>query len=82
MAGNKRNDPTESKRILDRIARESDPSGSLAVRTGKRVGRHFRADDVDRDDPIELWGTRIGRVIGIVALVVLATWLIAWFSGS
>jgi len=80
MSGDKRNETGESRRILDRIARESDPSGSLAVRTARRVGKHMRAEDADPSDPIEVWGTRIGRVIGIVLLVVLAGWLLSFFA--
>jgi hypothetical protein len=82
MNGNKRNEIEESRRILDRIAKESDPSGSLAVRTARRVEKHMRADDADPSDPIEVWGTRIGRAIGIVLLVVLAGWLLSYFTGG
>jgi hypothetical protein len=82
MSGNKRSEADESRRILDRIARESDPSGSLAVRTARRVEKHMRAEDADQADPIEVWGTRIGRVIGIVLLVVLLGWLLSYFAGG
>jgi hypothetical protein len=82
MNGNKRNDAEESRRILDRVAKESDPSGSLAVRTARRVERHMRADDVDQADSIEVWGTRIGRAAGIILLVVLAGWLLSYVMGS
>lgn len=82
MNGNKRNDTDESRRILDRIAKESDPSGSLAVRTARRVEKHMRAEDADQADSIEVWGTRIGRVIGIVLLVVLLGWLLSYVVGG
>ncbi|MDN2582550.1 hypothetical protein [Aquibium sp. ELW1220] len=82
MSGKKRNEAEESRRILDRIAKESDPSGSLAVRTARRVEKHMRAEDADQSDPIEVWGTRIGRVIGIVLLVVLAGWLLSYLAGA
>jgi RNA 3'-terminal phosphate cyclase len=82
MNGHDRNETEESRRILDRIARESDPSGSLAVRTARRVERHMRAEDADQADAIEVWGTRIGRGIGIVLLVVLAGWLLSYFAGG
>lgn len=80
MSGKERNEAEESRRILDRIARESDPSGSLAVRTARRVGRHMRAEDADPTDPVEVWGTRIGRIIGIILLVALAGWLLSTFA--
>jgi len=80
MDGNRSRNAEESRRILDRVARESDPSGSLAVRTARRVERHLRADDADQQDRIELWGTRIGRVIGTIALVLLGLWLISYIT--
>ena len=82
MNGNKRNETEESRRILDRIAKETDPSGSLAVRAARRVEKHMRAEDADQADPIEVWGTRIGRVIGLVLLVVLLGWLLSYFTGG
>lgn len=72
----------ESRRILDRIAQESDPSGSLAARAARRVRKHVEAPDADQSDPIELWGTRIGRVFGLVLLVVLLYWLYGFFAGN
>lgn len=82
MAERDRDRERESRRILDRMARESDPSGSLAARTARRVRDHVEASDADQDDRIELWGTRIGRVLGLVLLVVLSAWLISFFAGG
>jgi len=67
----------ESRRILDRIAREADssamPQGS---RTAQRVHDHLTAADTDPADPIEYWGTRIGRAIGLVVTIGLIVWLV------
>lgn len=82
MSGNRRDDGEESRRILDRIAKESDPSGSLAHRAARRVERHVRAEDADQTDAVEVWGTRIGRVIGLVMLVVLSAWLLNTIFGG
>lgn len=57
----------ESRRILDRVAREADASGHGA-----------QGQD---DDRIEYWGTRIGRALGLAITVALMAWLayyIAW----
>jgi hypothetical protein len=65
----------ESRRILDRVAREADSSGlALVGRTVERARNHLGAADADRDDWAEVWGTRIGR--GIAAVLTIA--LIAW----
>jgi hypothetical protein len=65
----------ESRRILDRIAREADSSGlALVGRTVERARKHLGAADADEHDWAEVWGTRIGR--GIAAVLTIA--LIAW----
>lgn len=74
---------TESRRILDRVARDS--SGGLAgasvmARAVERSKNHLAAGDADQDDRIELWGTRIGRVLGLAFVVGLAVWLILYLS--
>ncbi len=80
--GKKPNEAEESRRILSRIAQESDPSGSLAVKTARRVERHMRAEDADQADPIEVWGTRIGRAFSLLLFVVLVGWLVSYFMGD
>jgi hypothetical protein len=65
----------ESRRILDRVAREGDAGGfALLGRTAARTRDHLGATDADQSDWAELWGTRIGRLIGALALVALAAW--------
>lgn len=67
----------ESRRILDRIAREADSSGSsLVSRTVRRARDHVSAADVDDSDWIDHLGTRIGRVLGLVICVGLLAWLV------
>ncbi|PLP56763.1 hypothetical protein CYK37_23410 [Mesorhizobium loti] len=72
MAGHAdRDSEHESRRILDRIARETEPGGLPSDRHG-----HDHSDF----DPIEYWGTRIGRVLGLVltiAIVIAAGYYIA-----
>ena len=67
----------ESRRILDRIARESD-GGSLMARTTQRARDHLTAADADRSDWIEHLGTRIGRILGLVITIGLVVWLMAF----
>jgi hypothetical protein len=69
----------ESRRIVRRIQQESDPSASLAARTLHRARRHLEAGDADPHDRVELWGTRIGRVLGLVLFVGLVVWLARLF---
>jgi hypothetical protein len=61
----------ESRRILERVARDS--SGLLG-RTVARARDHFGAADADQADRVELWGTLIGRAIGAVALCAVLLW--------
>ncbi len=68
---------TESKRILDRVAREAESGGrSMTGRVVKRVHGHMAAGDVDRADWAEYWGTRIGRIFSLILLVGLIVWLL------
>lgn len=72
----------ESERILNRISLESDGGSTLFQRTAKRARDHVSARDADADDPIEMWGTRIGRVLGLVLLAGLVIYLILFVTGG
>lgn len=67
---------TETRRILERVSNES-ASGSLASRTKG----HFSAHDADSNDPIEVWGTRIGRFLGLLVLIAMFIWLMISIFG-
>ncbi|MCO4317448.1 hypothetical protein M8997_009660 [Phyllobacterium sp. 21LDTY02-6] len=68
----------DAARILDRVARESSSDGrSLASRTRG----HFSARDADPADSIEVWGTRIGRLLGLLVLIAMFVWLMASIFG-
>ncbi|QND51069.1 hypothetical protein HB779_03555 [Phyllobacterium sp. 628] len=76
-------DVTESKRILDRVNRESAAAGNSVIdRNVARAKNHFNADDADAEDPIEIWGTRIGRVLGLLVLVAMIIWVISYTTGK
>lgn len=66
----------QSRRILDRIGRESE-SSPLA-----RVRDHIAARDLAPTDPIEVWGTRIGRTIAVTVLTAMILWLIFYVLGG
>jgi hypothetical protein len=73
----------ESRRILDRVAREADSSGlDLLGRTTERARNHIAAADADQKDWAELWGTRIGRTIGAIALVALVIWALSLLASG
>jgi len=74
MAGSRDSDHSaESRRILARVAREAHSGGLLGHAMG-RTRDHLKAADADQADWAEVWGTRIGRTIGAVALCVLLFW--------
>ncbi|KQT52610.1 hypothetical protein ASG54_10880 [Aureimonas sp. Leaf460] len=63
----------ESRAILKRIRQETEPqvgAGMAGMMGG--VAKHFAARDADPADPIEVLGTRIGRLLGLVGFVTLA----------
>lgn len=70
------NDQRESRRILERVAREAE-AGGIVQQTAHRAHNHLAAADVDPDDRIEQWGTRIGRIIAVlVSIAVIVAVLI------
>ena len=63
----------ESRRILDRVERESEKVGSSSmVRTANKVRDHFMGEEVPQADPIEILGKRIARGLAIIVFVALA----------
>lgn len=76
MSSQHKDGKTESRRILDRVAREAEGGGSLISRTAQRVRGHMTAEDADKADWAEYWGTRIGRGLGILFVVALLVWFI------
>lgn len=79
MADNPRNGAEESRRILERIQREQEPAGGGLLR---RARDHVAAADADASDPIELWGTRIGRAIGLVITIAIFGFLLIYILGG
>jgi hypothetical protein len=66
----------ESQRILARMQAQTDGGVMTAVqRTAKRGRDHFAASDADEADPIEVWGTRIGRGISLILFVCLLVYI-------
>jgi len=70
----------ESREALERVRRDSESVGSSALaRMSRQAQDHFAARDAmgpDDNDPIELWGRRIGRALSLVGVVVLGLWLL------
>lgn len=67
----------ESRRILERVAQESETVGTSSMgRVAERVKGHMAAGDADQDKWAEVWGTRIGRALGLVFVLVLIVYLV------
>lgn len=72
---------TESERILERVAQESENIGkSSFARTATRITDHLSAAEADDDDWAELWGRRIGRGLSVIAFIALAIWLLSYLA--
>jgi hypothetical protein len=75
-------DDQESRRILDRVARESGTlGGSEAARAAREALDHLAARDAPAHDPVEVWGRRMGRALGVIAAIYLIGQLIQHFAG-
>lgn len=66
----------ESRRILDRVTRESEAAPSLLGSATKRMRDHLSAADTDPADRIEYWGTRVGRGLGLLITLAIIVALI------
>lgn len=66
----------QAQRDLDRLGGEGGLFGGPMLRSKvNSVRDHFSAGDADQNDPIEVSATRTGRLLALVAFVVLAFWL-------
>ena len=73
----------EAETILRRVSQETDPQiGAGTNRLLTNVRAHLSAVDADPDDAVEVLGTRIGRILGLVAFVAMAGWLVLYFLQS
>lgn len=69
---NLNNNESEAKRILERVAQESETVGTSSVkRVAERVKDHMSAQDADENEWAELWGKRIGRALGAIFVIAL-----------
>ena len=67
----------EAKAALDRLESQTDTLGSSAfARMADKAVGHFTAQELGPDDKIELWGTRIGRIAGLIFAIGLVIYLI------
>lgn len=68
----------EAKAALDRLDSQTETLGSSAfARMADKAKDHFTAENIDdHDDKIELWGTRIGRVAGLIFAIGLVIYLV------
>jgi hypothetical protein len=67
----------EARRALAGVERESAVVGTSAL---ARAVRHLGAADAPSNDPIEVWGRRIGRALSLLFALYLVTWLVDWFG--
>ena len=72
----------ESRRILERIERESETvAASSMARTSDLVRKGLSGKDgTDEDtDPIEVLGKRIGRTLGWIAMIALVAYFVTTY---
>ena len=74
MDPQKRDDAAESRRILKGVT-DASAHGFL-MRSAEGLRDHAQAKDADQADWIEVWGTRIGRTVGVAVLLAIAVWLL------
>lgn len=58
-----------ARRELEKLRQEGDALGGIFT-------RWFAPRATDANDPIEVWGTRIGRSLSVAALIVVCMYLV------
>lgn len=62
----------DALRDLQRLNDTSETIGSSAfARAANKAVRHINASDKNADDQIEVWGTRIARILAILFVIYL-----------
>lgn len=70
----------EALQTLDRVGAESETvAGSTFVRMADRASAHLSAADKEEEDRIEIWGTRIGRGLGVLFAIGLVIYLLVTY---
>lgn len=71
----------EAEQALRRVSNEGESLGTSSfARVANNAKDHLGAAEIDENDPIELWGTRIGRIAGAIFAIILVLWLINHFT--
>ncbi len=78
MTDEERRREAESKRLLERVRRDSQTS--FFSHTASSARDHMTAKDADQNDWPELWGKRVGRALAAVAAIVLIGWLFSFLT--
>ncbi len=69
----------QARRDLERVRGESGVIGSSAMARAARQARdHYAGADAPENDPIEIWGRRIARVLATIATLFLLLWLVSF----
>ncbi|MEL6435774.1 MAG: hypothetical protein AAFP99_03155 [Pseudomonadota bacterium] len=67
----------EAARALRNVERDSETLGTSSF---IRAAKHFTAADADQEDPVEVWGKRVGRLLALAVFVVLLIWLVNFLT--
>lgn len=71
----------KAEQVLRQVEMDSEALGTSSfARTANKTKRHLGGADADQQDPIEVWGTRIGRIGGAIFAIFLVLWLINHFT--
>lgn len=71
----------EARKVIERVERDSEIVGrSSFVRAAGKARDHLTATEAEADDPVEVWGRRVGRILSVIAFIGLALWLLAYLT--
>jgi hypothetical protein len=80
MNGSQERHRDNARAELEKLRHESDTVGATLDRLLRRTGTHFAGHDAGgTNDPVEIWGRRIGRGLSAIAVVALCIYLYATY---
>lgn len=69
---NKDRERQDALKELDRLRQGGETFLGATTGMARRVGDHLAGKDAEPSDRIEVWGRRIGRILGVLAVIALA----------
>lgn len=71
----------EARHSLERMKEEGGLFGTSGLgQQTDRLRKHFAGEDAPKDDGVEIWGRRVGRILAVAFVLYLIWWLLTKYG--